>query len=524
MLQALGGLGLFLVGMSMLTEGLRALAGERLRRLLRRSTSSPARGAAAGAVATAMVQSSSATTVAAVGFVAAGLMTFQQSLGIIFGANIGTTLTGWMVALVGFKLDLGTALLPFIPAGALLRLFGRGRWKALGWALAGFGVLFLGIGQLKEGMEAYRGLVSPETFPADTFTGRLKLVGLGIAITIVTQSSSAGVASALAALAAGAVTFPQAAALVIGMDVGTTFTAAVAALGGSTAARRTGFAHVIYNLLTGIMAFLLLYPLGWAIAALAERGTSFDPQVALVGFHSAFNALGVVLILGVTPAFARLVQRLVPGGPGIAGGRLERQLLSDPEAAADAAEAVVRDMLHGLSLELAARLGGDTAAAEDPRLPAAARDTRSFLAAVRPEAGSPAQWRHEQLLHALDHLDRLRRRAGQTGRIAALRGDPALSARAQALAELLRAGQPGSADLASAADDLCRSLGSFRESFRRDAIRRTAAGDLPPGTLTLQLDSARWLHRSAYHVWRAAAHLSGSTDDTGAETDMGPID
>lgn len=524
MLQALGGLGLFLVGMSMLTEGLRALAGERLRRLLRRSTSSPARGAAAGAVATAMVQSSSATTVAAVGFVAAGLMSFQQSLGIIFGANIGTTLTGWMVALVGFKLDLGTALLPFIPAGALLRLFGRGRWKALGWALAGFGVLFLGIGQLKEGMEAYRGLVSPETFPADTFGGRLKLVGLGIAITIVTQSSSAGVASALAALAAGAVTFPQAAALVIGMDVGTTFTAAIAALGGTTAARRTGFAHVIYNLLTGIMAFLLLYPLGWAIAALAETGTSFDPQVALVGFHSAFNALGVLLILGVTPAFARLVQRLVPGEPGFAAGRLDRQLLSDPEAAAGAAEAVVLDIMRSLSDELARKLGGDAAAREDPRLKAAVRDCRGFLAAVQPAAGSPAQMRREQLLHALDHLDRLRRRAKQTARIAALKGDPALSAQAQDMADLLQALQTSSEEQATAANALRKTLRTFREDFRKAAIGRTAAGALPPGTLTLQLDSARWLHRSAYHVWRAAAHLNGCTEENALEEDTDEID
>lgn len=524
MLQALGGLGLFLVGMSMLTEGLRALAGERLRRLLRRSTSSPVRGAAAGAAATAMVQSSSATTVAAVGFVAAGLMTFQQSLGIIFGANIGTTLTGWMVALVGFKLDLGTALLPFIPAGALLRLFGRGRWKALGWALAGFGVLFLGIGQLKEGMEAYKGLVSPDTFPADTFTGRLKLVGLGIAVTVVTQSSSAGVASALAALAAGAITFPQAAALVIGMDVGTTFTAAVAALGGSTAARRTGFAHVIYNLLTGIMAFVLLYPLGWAASALAAHGTAFDPQMALVGFHSAFNALGVVLILGVTPAFARLVQRLVPGEPGLAAGRLDRRLLSDPAGAADAAEAVVRDIFQALMESIASRIDSHSAAASDQLLKAAALETRAFLAAVRPDPASPAQKHREQLLHALDHLDRLRRRAAQSDRITALQGDPALSRQAQALSDLMRTPPDDVTVLAEAANTLRRSLSLFRVRFRADAIRRTAKGELPPGTLTLQMDSARWLHRSAFHLWRVAAHLSGSDAEISQEEEAEEIE
>ena len=247
-LQALGGLGLFLVGMNMLTEGLRGLAGDRLRLILRKSTETPLKGVVAGAATTAMVQSSSATTVATVGFVAAGLMTFQQALGVIFGANIGTTITGWLVAIVGCKLDLGLVLTPVVLGGALLNLFSPNPWKQLGWAWAGFGVLFIGIDALKDGMVAFRGIVTPDSFPADTLSGRLKLVVLGTVLTVITQSSSAGVASALAALAVGAITLPQAAALVIGMNVGTTFTAMVATLGGGTASRRTGVSHVIFNL------------------------------------------------------------------------------------------------------------------------------------------------------------------------------------------------------------------------------------------------------------------------------------
>ena len=130
----------------------------------------------------------------------------------------------------------------------------------IGTALAGFSLLFVGIDMMQDGMGAFQGLVTPDRFPPDTLSGRLQLVLLGVLVTVVTQSSSAGVAAALAAIASGAITLPQAAAMVIGMDIGTTFTAALATVGGSTAARQTGFAHVIYNVLTGVMAFVLLGP------------------------------------------------------------------------------------------------------------------------------------------------------------------------------------------------------------------------------------------------------------------------
>lgn len=227
-LQAVGGLGLFLLGMSVMTGGLKAMADDRLRSTLAATTKGPVSGVCTGAVATAILQSSSATTVAAVGFVHAGLLTFSQALGIIFGANIGTTMTGWLVALVGFKLKLGEVMLPVIFVGMLFRLAGRGRIESVGTALAGFGLIFVGIGVLQDGMAAFHGVVTPDVFPPDTIIGRLLLVTIGVAITVVTQSSSAGVAAALTAVHAGTITLPQAAAMVIGMDFGTTITAAMA--------------------------------------------------------------------------------------------------------------------------------------------------------------------------------------------------------------------------------------------------------------------------------------------------------
>jgi phosphate:Na+ symporter len=314
-----GGIGLFLLGMAALSEGLRALAGEGLRGVLARFTSSPTRGALAGAVATAAIQSSSATTLMTVGFVGAGLMSFPQAVGVILGANVGATITGWMVALVGFKLDLGLAGLPLLFLAMLGRRFGRGRVRDAAWALAGFCLIFIGIDALKDGMAAFGDVVTPDRLPSGGWLARLQLVGLGVLLTVITQSSSAGVATALAALGAGAIDFPQAAATVIGMDVGTTFTALMASVGGSAAMRRTALAHMLYNVLTGTAAFLLLGPL----SALASAATP-DAQVALVAFHTSFNALGVLCVLPVAHRFARLVERLAPERGETDAARLAR--------------------------------------------------------------------------------------------------------------------------------------------------------------------------------------------------------
>ncbi len=515
LLTAAGGLGLFLIGMRMMTEGLRALAGNSLRQILRRYSATPLRGAVAGTVTTAMVQSSSATTVAAVGFVGAGLMTFQESLGIIFGANIGTTVTGWLVAILGFKLQIGTVAMPLALIGVMMRMFAPGRWKEVGWSLAGFSVLFFGIDALQSGMAAFQDVVTPDRFPADSFFGRLQLVGIGIVVTIITQSSSAGVASALAALTAGAITFPQAAALVIGMDVGTTFSAALATLGGSTAVRRTGWSHVIYNGLTGMMAFLLLWPLGWLTEGPEAPFPVGDPQIALVAFHSFFNILGVVLVLLVAAQFARLVEWLIPDRRGGLTRRLDRRLLVQPVAALDAATATVTE-LAGAHFDLIRRGLTEDARGVEPRMAElrdATAETRAHLQEVRADSAAVLE-NQVALLHALDHLDRLRHRCAQQERARAVRETPELSGPARAL---LAAVAPDvfAADAATVArcDGLRRDLHALRESDRAAVLDATARGSFSGGDVALRLDAGRWLQRVAHHVWRIAHHLRIAATD-----------
>ena len=515
-INALGGVGLFLFGMIWLTEGLQALAGPSLRRVLARFTNTPLSGAITGAATTAVIQSSSATTVTAVGFVSAGLLTFPQALGIIFGANIGTTMTGWLAAILGFKLDLGQITLPLLFLGALARLFGGVRLAQTGTVLAGFALIFLGIDVLKSSLAGLEGVLTPADFPGDDPVGRLQLIAIGAVITLVTQSSSAGVATALALLGAGVIALPQAMALVIGMDVGTTGTAALATLGGSTAARRTGLSHVIYNVLTGALAFVLLTPFA---AVLGERGLGLDPQIALVAFHSGFNVIGVLLILPFAGAFARLVTLIVRDrGRGLTS-RLGKEMLADPRAAADAAVATLEvvaaaqfDLLaQRLDLEDPTRAERNDARAIAEALP----ELRHFVEALprlpgRAPGRTPLPPRIASVLHALDHARRLQFRTGQESRILTLATDPRLRRLAGVMRALAAEAAVSRDPVATEArlDRLRRLLRDQRESYRARIIAASAGMDLSAEELGARMDAMRWLHRVAYHMWRIEHHLA----------------
>lgn len=515
-LQTLGGIGLFLLGMIWLTEGLRSLSGKALRAALSRFTRTPYSGALTGAAATAILQSSSATTVTAVGFVGAGLLTFPQALGVIFGANIGTTATGWLVAILGFKLNLGAAVMPVVFAGALLRLFGGPRATAVGGALAGFSLLFIGIDAMQAGMSGLEGVLTPGRFPGDGLFGRLQLVLIGVLITLVTQSSSAGVATALAALGAGAISFPQAAAMVIGMDVGTTFTAVLATLGGATATRRTGLSHVVYNLLTGAMAFALLGPYAAFAASWVEAGES---QIALVAFHTAFNIVGVILVLPFTGRFARLVMALVPEREGNLTRRLGREMLGDADAATDAAvatiEEIVRVQCGALSRRMAVTATGDGDRWRSADVSAALAETRDFVAAIAAGGAKPDTARRiEAALHMLDHLGRLHFRSLQSARIDALATDHRLRRLARLLGAVAAemAEGPASPEVERRVNRVRRLMRRQRRDYRRTILSLAASDRLRDEDAFARIDAMRWLHRVCYHFWRIEHHLLVATE------------
>ena len=308
---ALGGVGLFLLGMLLMTDGLKAAAGPTLGRVLGSATATRWRGLFSGIFVTAMVQSSSAVTVAAIGFVNAGLLSFSQSLWVLFGANVGTTMTGWLVALIGLKIKVEAAALPLIGIGMALRLSGpQTRRGAIGGALAGFGVLFLGIGFLQQGFSGAGSAIDLAAFGGLGWRSVLAFVFAGMLLTIVMQSSSASLAVVLTLAETGVIPVGEAAAAVIGANVGTTVTALLAAIGATANARRAAAAHVLFNVVTGLVALLLLpFLVGlvdW-LRGLLEMDSA--PAITLALFHTVFNVLGVLLMWPLADRLAAFLQR-----------------------------------------------------------------------------------------------------------------------------------------------------------------------------------------------------------------------
>lgn len=304
-----GGIGLFLLGMHLMSEGLRYAAGRVLHRILSLGTRTPLRGLLSGFVITSLVQSSSAITVAIIGFANAGLLTLLQTIYVIYGSNVGTTMTGWLVVLVGFKVSIKALALPLVGLGALLRLIGRdSRRGALGEALAGFGLFFLGIDILKDSF----GVLGTDMPLADLARqGHIALfVAVGFLLTFLMQSSSAAMAVTLTAAAGGVTPLAAAAAMVIGANVGTTSTAAMAVLGATPNAQRTAAAHVLFNLLTGAVALVLISPLLYFLEhmQMAMVGHASVPAT-LALFHTVFNLLGVLLLWPFTAALVRSLEQ-----------------------------------------------------------------------------------------------------------------------------------------------------------------------------------------------------------------------
>lgn len=305
----LGGIGLFLLGMWLMTEGLRLAAGGALRDLLARSTRTPLRGLLSGVAITGLVQSSSAVTVATIGFVNAGLMDLRRAVTVIYGSNVGTTMTAWLVALVGLNVDVKAFALPAVGVGMFLRISGSGRHAAIGQAMAGFGVFFLGIDLLKLG---FQGLGEGFDFAGMSGgpIGLLLFTGIGFLLTLFMQSSSAALAVVLTAAAGGVVPLAAAAAMVIGANVGTTSTAALAVIGATSNAKRVAAAHVAFNLFTGVVALVALPLLLYGVELLRRMvGAAGEPAVILALFHTVFNVLGVVLMLPLTSRLVALLER-----------------------------------------------------------------------------------------------------------------------------------------------------------------------------------------------------------------------
>ncbi|MDF1588243.1 MAG: Na/Pi cotransporter family protein [Gammaproteobacteria bacterium] len=294
----IGGLGLFLLGMWLMSDGLRMAAGDALNHFLHHWTKTRLRGLGVGIFLTSLIQSSGAVTVATIGFTNAGLLSLRRAIWIIFGSNIGTTTTGWLVTLIGFNFKISAFALPIIGIGMVLKLVkSESCTGSLGQAMVGFGILFMGIDVLKDTFSLLGEHVSFDGVGQDGLINILLYVGFGFLITVLMQSSSVTLAITLTALAGGIMTLLPAAAIAIGGNLGSTTTAIFSSFGTNAVAKRVVASHVIFNVITAIVSLILITPLLSGIIfvqSLWDATGSTTTTLAL--FHTVFNVLGVLLM------------------------------------------------------------------------------------------------------------------------------------------------------------------------------------------------------------------------------------
>jgi len=326
-LQLIGALGIFIYGMKVFSDGLQKVAGNKLRKILKGMTSTRFRGLLTGFSTTAITQSSSTTTVMVVSFVNAGLITFLESTGVIMGANIGTTVTSWIISVFGFKMQITPVAMVLIGLFFPFLFFGRERFQNLAESMIGFGILFIGLDFIKNGVPNIQ--QNPEMFQfLDQFTefGFLSIalfVVVGTLLTLLTQSSSAAMAITLVMLFQGWIDFPIAAAMVLGENIGTTVTANIAAVVGNVYAKRAARFHFVFNIFGVLWMMLLIDPFllgidslmgyfipdaGSVMHATSEMGRA-NATLALSLFHSTFNVINVLLVVGFVPYIVDLIEK-----------------------------------------------------------------------------------------------------------------------------------------------------------------------------------------------------------------------
>jgi phosphate:Na+ symporter len=372
-LQIVGSLGVFLYGLTVMSEGLQKASASKLRSILEKATENRFLGTLSGFVVTCAVQSSSVTTVMVVAFCSAQLLTLGQSLGIIFGANIGTTTTAWLVSLLGFKVKISAFAIPLIGIGFFSRFIKR--WSLphkVGQAMVGFGLLFLGLQLLKEAIPDVKDSPAVMEWLArlepDSLLGIGAAILFGTVVTLIVQSSSAAMAITLTAAAKGYIDFPTACAITLGENIGTTITATLAAIGAPLTARRAALGHFLFNFLGVFWPVAFFGPLlsfvDWLVPGAIVDANGAVLLVAIpthiAAFHSSFNVINTAIFLPLIRPLERLIKRVLPGHGEQEENEHELVYLTTPfgaapELAISSAQKEV-DRMAGITIKMIARI------------------------------------------------------------------------------------------------------------------------------------------------------------------------
>ena len=312
--QIAAGVAIFLFGMLFLEDGFKAFTGGILEKILKRTTDRLWKSMAFGIVSTSIMQSSSLVSVITISFLSAGLIGLAAGIGIVFGANLGTTTGAWLIAGFGLKIDIAAYAMPMLVFGLILTFQNAKSAKGLGYILAGLGFLFLGIHHMKEGFETFKETIDLAQFAVPGFAGLLIYTGIGIFATVVMQSSHASLVITITALAAGQITYENALALAIGANIGTCITAILGAISANVDGRRLAGAHLIFNVTTGVVAIALinyiLVAVDWVSAEVGIASDNWTLKLAV--FHTLFNVLGIIIMVPLLNPLVTLLRKLLP--------------------------------------------------------------------------------------------------------------------------------------------------------------------------------------------------------------------
>ncbi|OMH30311.1 Na/Pi cotransporter family protein [Motiliproteus sp. MSK22-1] len=341
------GVAIFLFGMLSLEEGFKVFTGGVLEKLLKRSTDRLWKSLSFGVVTTTLMQSSTLVSVLTISFLSAGILGLSEGIGIIFGANLGTTTGAWLVAGFGLKVNISAYAMPMLVFGIILVFQKQEHLKGVGYVLTGLGFLFLGIHHMKEGFEAFRDNFDLAAYAVSGYAGLLLYAVIGVAATVVMQSSHATLVLIITALSANHITYENALALAIGANIGTTVTALVSALGADISGKRLAGAHLIFNGVTGLIAIVLISELIWAVdvISLSLGIDDLDFTLKLAVFHTLFNLMGILVMLPFIQPMVKFLSVVLKEKPGRVIGPLYiySATIEFPDAAL---EAVRKETLH----------------------------------------------------------------------------------------------------------------------------------------------------------------------------------
>lgn len=515
MLTLFGGIGLFLLGMTMLTSGLKEIAGDTLRSWLNTFTKGRFSALTTGVIMTILVQSSTATTLLTIGLVSAGLLTFIQSIGIIIGANIGSTSTGWIISLIGFKISLQTMSMPIIGVGVFMSLLAPGNFKKLGSILAGFGLLFLGIDMLQQGMGSAQSFISFESMQSDTIPGVILLILAGIIMTIIMQASSAAMAATLTALFAGAIDFEQAAYLVIGQNIGTTATAMFAAIGASIAAKRTAMTHFLFNFITAIIVTVFFkYFLQISVLLTSLITSSSDAPLALAIFHTLFSVFGMIVFLPFFTPFSKLVMRIIPEKENKLTKRLDQGIVGVPGLAIDVSYSTLHSMLQEVSAALLSLMKeGKTTVEFEKRIMQVEEAIPVLQDFINKIQATNSKERNKMIciLHAMDHFSRLIKVLREPNKVEAMRLQQKLVLKwykTLMRVDQMLTDESKIQDVSIELEQTSQITASERRQKRNEYFEQMVSNETAADLAVAKVDALLWVDTVVFHFWRATARMA----------------